>query len=189
MTTGPNDIINPAGTSPTAPALTTTGLPTSGLGRAWSPFVLIPGRDGAPYKAESRRDGEQPGTLERFTVWISDDPRDDPHTHPWPFVSRILTGGYTESRYRKGADGEWREVGVFTWRAGDVVEVPAGDAHVVFHVLPGTTTHMLIGKLTAGPQDWGHLVDSDDGTRLEYVPVSLDPAFKARLDALNKRPV
>jgi len=174
--------------APPAPALTTTGLATAGLGRAWSPFVLIPGLDGAPYKAESRRDGEEPGTLERFSVWIFNDPRDDPHTHPWPFTSRILTGGYSERRYRKGPDGEWREIGVYVHRAGAVVEMPAGDAHVVFDVKEGTTTHMLIGKLIAGAQDWGHLVEDEDGTRLGYVPVQPDAAFKSRLDVLNRRP-
>jgi len=174
---------------PAPPAATTsTGLAASNLGRTWSPFNLIPDQLGAPFKAESRRDGEEPDTLERFTVWIGDDPRDDPHTHTWPFTSTILTGGYTERRYRKGPDGEWREIGVYVHRKGAVVEVPAGDAHVVYDVLPGTTTHMKIGKLTAGPRDWGHLVQADSSGELTYVPNESDPSFLGRLQALNIRP-
>jgi hypothetical protein len=166
---------------------TTTGLPAQGLGRAWSPFTLIPGRAGAPYKAESRRDGEVPGTLERFTVWIADDPRPEPHDHPWPFASAILTGGYSERRFRRGADGAWAARGVFVWRAGQTVEVPAGDAHVVFDVLPGTTTHMRIGPLTAGPRDWGHLLPGPAGA-LVWTQAAASPEFLAQLAALNQRP-
>lgn len=178
--------MGPAAPTPTAPT-TTTGLPTAGLGRAWGPFVLIPGLGGAPYKAESRRDGVEPGSLERFTVWIADDPRPEPHDHPWPFVSTILTGGYSERRFRRGADGAWAPLGVFVWRAGQTLAVPAGDAHVVFDVLPGTTTHMLMGPLTAGPRDWGHLLPGADGA-LAWTPAAASPEFLAQLGALNTRP-
>lgn len=166
---------------------TSTGLATSNLGREWSPFVLIPNQSGAPFKAESRRDGEEPGTLERFTVWIFDDPRSDPHTHPWPFTSEIVTGGYTEDRYRLDSEGNFRHIGSFVWRAGDTVHVPEGEAHVVYNVLPGTTTHMKIGKPPVGPRHWGHLVPDADGV-LRYVPNESDPAFMGRLKALNTRP-
>lgn len=167
---------------------TTTGLAVSNLGREWGPFNLIPGRDGAPYKAESRRDGVEPGTLERFTVWIGDDPRLDPHTHPWYFESIILSGGYSERRLRKGPDGVWADAGVFHYRAGDRVEVPANHAHVVFAVLPGTTTHMFIGPLVAGPKDWGHLVPDSDGV-LQYQQAVTTPVFLEALKVLNYRPV
>lgn len=176
----------PALAAPSA-STTSTGLATAGLGRDWSPFNLIPDQLGAPFKAESRRDGEKPGTLERFTVWIGDDPREDPHTHPWPFTTTLLTGGYTEDRYRRDAEGNWQRIGSYVHRKGAVVEVPAGDAHVVYDVLPGTTTHMLIGKLTAGTRDWGHLLPSPDGG-WTYVPNESDPSFLGRLQALNTRP-
>jgi hypothetical protein len=170
-----------------APTTTTTGQQAANIGRAWTPFTLIPAPNGAPFKVESRRDGEEPGTLERFTVWLADDPRPEaPHTHPWAFTSRILMGGYSERRFRRDENGVWVEVGTFTYYAGDVVEVPAGDAHVVFNVLPGTLTHMVIGRLTAGPKDWGHITNTTG--EWEYAPVEPDPGFLGRFKALNTRP-
>lgn len=165
--------------SASAPQLTSTGQLVSTGSRQWSPMVLIPNEDGAPFKAECKRDGLEEGTLERFTVWIADDPRDEPHDHPWPFESQILTGGYSERRFRRQEDGTYVFVGDFTYKAGDRVIVPAGDAHVVFDVLPGTTTHMFIGKLVAGPGDWGHIVN---GRRVKN-EASLD--FLRRLNALK----
>ena len=174
----------PAGTATT----TTTGQIAVDIGRRWSPYTLIPGLDGAPFKIESRRDGVDPGTLERFTIWIADDPRpEDPHDHPWPFRSVIKTGGYSERRFCRDENGVWHEVGVFTYRAGDMVMVPAGDAHVVFDVIPGTTTHMFIRPLTAGPRDWGHIVRNAEGEWV-YHPVEADPGFLTRFKALNTRP-
>ncbi len=166
-------------TPPPSPLLTSTGQLVSTGSRQWGPFVLIPGPDGAPFKAEAKRDGVEPGTLERFTVWIDGDPREDPHDHPWPFESLIVTGGYTELRYRRQEDGSYLFIGEFTYTAGDRVLVPAGDAHVVYDVLPGTTTHMFIGKLVAGPGDWGHVVNG----RWEKNVPSRD--FLERLTALK----
>jgi hypothetical protein len=172
----------------TTTTTTTTGQQAANIGRDWTPFTIIPAPNGAPFKIESRRDGEEPGTLERFTVWLADDPRPEaPHTHPWPFRSVIKTGGYSERRFRRDENGVWTAVGVFTYSEGDVVEVPAGDAHAVFDVLPGTTTHMFIGRLTAGPKDWGHIVRNADGEWV-YHPVEPDPSFLARFRALNTRP-
>ncbi len=164
---------------PSAPELTSTGQVVSTGSRQWSPMVLIPNEDGAPFKAESKRDGLEEGTLERFTVWIADDPRDEPHDHPWPFESVILTGGYSERRYRRQADDTYVFVGTRVYRAGDRVVVPSGDAHVVFDVLPGTTTHMFIGKLVAGPSDWGHVIDG------RLVKNVASPDFLRRLNALK----
>lgn len=166
---------------------TTTGQKAVNIGREWSPFVFIPGNNGAPYKAESKRDGVEPGTLERFTVWLDDDPRDDPHTHPWPFVSTILSGGYRERRYRK-VDGIWRCIGERIYSVGDFVAMPADEAHVVFGVWPGTTTHMKIGQLTAGPRDWGHIIEAEDAALQQFVPATATPEFLATMAILNKRP-
>lgn len=165
---------------------TTTGLPASNLGREWGPVIHIPNTNGAPFKTECRRDGVEPGTLERFTVWISDDPRGEPHNHPWPFESELLSGGYTEDRYRKVGE-EWTFIGTFTYRKGDRAVVPAGDAHVVYDVLPGTTTHMFIGPLVAGPKDWGHLILDTEG-QFKYEPAVTTAEFLERLKVLNHRP-
>jgi hypothetical protein len=172
----------------TKDTLTSTGRDTANQTREWGPWTLIPDQQGAPYKMERVRAGEEEGTLERFTVWRADDPRDDPHDHPWPFVSRVLTGGYSERRYRRQADGTYLPVGTFTYRAGDWVTVPAGDAHVVFDVLPGTTTHMTIGRLTAGPKDWGHVVFDEETETLVHVKNVTSPEFLAHFRALNTPP-
>lgn len=167
-------------------ATTSTGqaIPTS---REWGERKAIPGRMGAPFKLERSRAGIEEGTTERFTVWIDDDPRHEPHDHPWPFTSTLLSGGYTEDRYRQDRSGQWRKIGTVTYRKGDTVHVPAGDAHVVYDVLPGTTTHMLIGKLTAGPRDWGHLVIDESGD-LQWMQNVASPEFLQALAVLNTPP-
>lgn len=166
------------------PTTTTTGQAVSGLGRDWAPFRHIPGLDGLAYKSESRRDGEQPGTLERWTVWHKPDPRRDPHTHPWPFVSRICSGGYREARYVRNDDtGLWEFVGDIWYREGDLVVVGERTAHSIVELLPGTVTHMLIGQLFGSPQDWGHL-NLNNG---EVVPAKASPEFLKALGDLNAK--
>ena len=54
------------------------------------------------------------------------DQRETPHGHPWPFVSIILSGGYTE--LVRGDDGDT----IRTWRAGS------------FHLFPTWLTHRVI---------------------------------------------
>ena len=182
---------------------TSLGMDAQNVGRAWGGFVVIPGNDGNPYKMESKRDGPPDGVVsdlegvvqEKFVVYVSDDPRTDPYTHPWLWVvSWILSGGYTERRYARGSDGRWRLVGVFTHRAGDRVRVGVNEAHVVYDVLPGTTTHMCISALAAGAQNWGHLTkcsggEGDGGGIWKYIPVEQAPEFREKFARLNTRPV
>lgn len=165
--------------------LTSTGRDVATQTREWGPWVMIPGKNGTPYKVERTRAGEEPGTQERFTAWVSGDPRLDPHTHPWPFEATIKTGGYTERRYYN-VNGEWMLKHVIEYRPGDVMSVPSDEAHVIFNVLPGTTTHMRMGKLVAGPKDWGHLVYTVEG--FEYVKNEVDPEFMGRFKILNTPP-
>ena len=174
---------NPSATTATT---TTTGQAVSGLGREWTAFRHIPGLDGLAYKSESRRDGELPGTLERWTIWHKPDPRTDmPHTHPWPFVSLICSGGYREARYRLDPQtNKWSFVGDFWHKAGDFVVVDRYDAHIITEVLPGTVTHMLIGPLFAGAQDWGH-VNLATG---QLEPAKASPDFLRWLSELNAKP-
>lgn len=164
--------------------VTTTGQAVSGLGRDWSPFRHIPGPDGITYKSESRRDGELPGELERWTVWHRPDPRQEPHTHPWPFASKICSGGYLESRYVRSASGRWEFSGEDWYKEGDIVLVGENVAHSILEILPGTVTHMLIGRLFGGPQDWGYL-----NTHTHTIePAVASPEFLKSLRELNAKP-
>jgi hypothetical protein len=174
------------GTTTTGQALQTT--------REWSNWLFIPGADGAPYKAQRERAGEEEGTRERLTLWFGPDPRArEPHTHPWPFVTTILVGGYCEERWTFREDFP----GLFTLdtldthmrTAGDVIEVPAWSIHHVATVVPGTLTHMKMGKLTAGPRDWGHYTEDSKTGLWSYAPATASPAFLSALKQLNTAPV
>jgi hypothetical protein len=167
----------------TSPAQTTStgqALPTD---RAWGPWVFIPNPfTGAPYKAQRTRAGVEEGTSERLTIWLGDDPRDgEPHDHPWPFTTTIIPSptrggtGYLEEVWTFDAAGK-PTVEVFWRGAGETFEVPAGRAHHVRNVVPGTMTHMVIGKLTAGPKDWGHWTPGADGT-YKYSLAQASPEF------------
>ena len=61
------------------------------------------------------------------------DQRETPHGHPWPFVSIILSGGYTE--LVRADDGDT----IRTWRAGS------------FHLFPTWLTHRVIA---VEPETW-----------------------------------
>lgn len=127
-----------------------------------------------------------------------------PHSHPWPFESTILRGGYTEDRWTwvvggdeawdswskpvdeasaVRGDGGWWEKTTHTYATGDVNSVPAGVYHQVRAITPGTVTRMVCGALVNGGA-WGHLMDGVE------VPNKPDPEFLRQLRELNphKRP-
>ena len=58
----------------------------------------------------------------------------EPHGHPRPFVSIILSGGYTEEVYS--------DAPVFyrTWRRGSIHKMPVSETHRVIEVEPNTWT-------------------------------------------------
>jgi hypothetical protein len=125
----------------------------------------------------------------KINYWHGDDPRATPHTHPWPFESFILHGGYTEITTLLSEDGtvskEHR-----TFAAGDRNVVPLWTAdgrrvgHTVGQVLPGTVTLMVCGPASPG-LEWGHFEEAESGV-FQYVKTSPDPSFRDQLKAANK---
>lgn len=81
----------------------------------------------------------------RLHHWVQGDPPDYQHSHPWNFLTIVLTGGYDDI-------GEGRPVDVvrgptvryrsWTWR------------HSVINTLPGTWTIVLTGKVMRPWRFW-----------------------------------
>ncbi|MBY8868705.1 hypothetical protein [Streptomyces sennicomposti] len=150
-----------------------------------SGWWLVPDGSGQLSKAELTLTEDRDRTV-KINVWYAPDIRGAdgapcPHSHPWPFESKILLGGYTEDRYI--LDGS--QVRAETGR-----EHVQGTANLVgrdlyhevaeLHTAPGATmTLMLCGRGERGA--WGHL-DPATGT---VAPPQRDPLFPARLRALN----
>ncbi len=170
---------------------TSSGLPlTSALLAA--PPVHIPDDGDGSYKTELVLERSPERTV-KILWWHADDPRPEPHNHPWDFTSEILHGGYTEDRYvavDTGGGGIQVAHTVHTYRAGDhnVVprRLPDEDPRLlceVFHnvrdVLPGTVTRMTCGP--AVPGNVWHYLRLPDGHLLS----SDDPSFIARFHRLN----
>ncbi len=147
--------------------------------------VHIPGDGNGAYKTELVIE-RAPDRTVKLNWWHNRDPRRDPHSHPWPFESIILAGGYTETRFTRTLIGsesgydhhEWVE-STHTYGVGDVNVMPAGVYHTVDSVAPGTVTRMVCGALTSGPKDWGYLVDG------KHVQAKAGSEFIGRLHALN----
>jgi len=92
------------------------------------------------------------------------DPGLDLHDHPWPFVSIILRGGYTEEAAAARdaqAFAAWAETVELsgaaergsiprgyrrTWRRGSVHRIRTTDAHRITTTEPGTLTLVLRGR-------------------------------------------
>lgn len=139
--------------------------------------IHIPDGNGGSYKTELAlfRSAER---TEKIIWWHADDPRPEPHNHPWDFQSTILNGGYTEHRW-------WQEDGIWNsetkiYRAGDVNVVKANVFHVVVNVLPQTITHLICGKASENNL-WGYL-NLDD---LTYIPAKKEVSFVEDLKKLN----
>lgn len=147
------------------------------------PPIQVPNDHGGFYKIELviSRDSEE-GT-EKTLWWFEDDPRTQPHNHPWEFSSKILHGGYSEDRYWIEVDGS---IGYerLTHVAGETNTVPVDVYHNVVDVLPGTTTRMTCGPVM-GPWNYldihtGELIAVDDPRIIEEVG-----DFMGNLHALN----
>lgn len=114
--------------------------------------------------------------------WHGNDPRPEPHNHPWQFVSEILSGGYSERRWRLDDAGIVHDLGVLTFVEGKLNVVLPDHYHVVFDVLPGTRTLMTCGQAAPG-NAWGYLIDG------QHVPWDeervADPTFLERFRRLN----
>ncbi len=90
-----------------------------------------------------------------YLHWIYAPDRDrDPHDHPWPFVSWILRGGYTERVWVK----MWHESVGFTRKrdrwSGHTMSTTV--AHSVTAVDPGTVTFVVVGRRC---RQWGFWTD------------------------------
>jgi hypothetical protein len=142
-----------------------------------APPVHIPDGRGGAYKTELVIERGLDRTV-KILWWYADDPRTEPHNHPWAFTSAILAGGYTDERYQLASDGSINHETVVV-RAGDVNVVPVDIYHRVTDVLPGTVTRMTCGSAAAG-NAWGYL----DIVSGEISP-SDDPMFVANLRAIN----
>lgn len=140
------------------------------------PPVHIPDGAGGSYKTELviERTAER---TEKILWWYADDPRPEPHNHPWDFTSEILHGGYTEDRW-------WIEDGQLvaattTYRAGDINHISTSVFHNVRDVEPDTVTHMICGPAVPG-NEWCYL----DVQNLMLL-ASDNPSFRGDLEAIN----
>jgi hypothetical protein len=152
------------------------GLPIEGKYLQLTPTHIPDGKGGA-YKTELPLIRSKEKT-EKIIWWHEDDPRPEPHNHPWRFESIILSGGYTEHRYWV-KDGKL-ESATIKYFAGDVNVVESDVYHVVVDVLPETVTHLVCGEASEG-NTWGYL----DLDTLEHVPATKDPDFFNQLVEIN----
>ncbi|MFF4607905.1 hypothetical protein ACFY12_34855 [Streptomyces sp. NPDC001339] len=147
-------------------------------------WLLIPGLDGAGYKAELVLRREKDRTI-KINLWMAPDLRAGqtpaPHNHPWEFHAHILMGGYTEQRYQL-VDGKVRtETQIH--EAGGQNHLPLDIYHEVtkIHAPARTLTLMVCSGGRKG--DWGYL-NTETAVFAANQP---DPTFKAHLQALNPR--
>jgi hypothetical protein len=147
-------------------------------GNLQSPPVHIPDGKGGAYKTELALFRSQERT-EKILWWHADDPRPEPHNHPWDFVSDILSGGYSERRYWLDENGELQSA-TMTYRAGEQNIVPANVFHVVYDVQPNTVTYLTCGKASDGNL-WGYL----DLSTKTYADAERDPNFLTFLQEIN----
>jgi len=144
----------------------------------------IPDLNGGAYKTELVLSRSDESTT-KINWWHGDDPRPEPHSHPWPFKSEILHGGYTEDRWYGDSDIGWVKT-THVYKAGDVNDCPHGTFHVVRDVLPGTVTKMVCGE-KVGDGDWGYLVKSYMPAGRTYVSARemADPSFLENMREIN----
>ncbi|MGW7521809.1 hypothetical protein ACWGJ2_40215, partial [Streptomyces sp. NPDC054796] len=145
---------------------------------------LVPDGSGRLSKTELTLTEGRDRTV-KINVWHAPDIREAdgplPHSHPWPFSSKILLGGYSEDRYVL-VDGQVRaEIGrEHTQGTANTVGRDLYHEVTGLHTAPGATvTLMLCGRGERGA--WGHL-DPATGT---VAPPGRDPRFPEHLRALN----
>lgn len=92
---------------------------------------------------------------------VDADPGLDLHGHPWPFVSLVLQGGYTEEAIDAREAPLCAEIGEHfdrprgeerEWSAGTVHRMPLTIAHRITQVRPHTWTLVLRGRKS---RSWG----------------------------------
>jgi hypothetical protein len=182
---------------------TTPSAPTIGSGASTS-VALFTGRplhipddaDGS-YKTEVViYDG--PGGTVKINYWGKKDPRPEAHNHPWKdpetgvsFRATVLAGGYDETVYTLGEDGEITAE-KRSYRQGDQNTSLYREFHTVDSVLPGTVTLMVCGPRytpTNGQAAWGYILPGSEGEKPRFVgandPAVADPTFFPRFLAIN----
>jgi hypothetical protein len=86
------------------------------------------------------------------------DRRDTLHDHPWPFLSIVLRGGYTEEIgiRARGRGGVIVGRRFRSWRAGSVHWMRKTDAHTIYDLRRSPTwTLVLVGRRRPEPS-WGY---------------------------------
>lgn len=69
-----------------------------------------------------------------------------PHDHPWPFMSEVLFGGYTEKHWFRDKEGVWRYEHIERV-TGEVFHIDA--THI--HEIVSLTSGYCLTVVTAGP--------------------------------------
>ena len=126
--------------------------------------------------------------LPLFGVYVHDieqpDPGLDLHDHPWPFVTIVVRGGYSEEYAHTRDASAWAGIAeeldeshgpaglhprglVRTWRRGSIHRIRMTEAHRIIVADPGTRTILLRGRKTRG---WGFYLPIGwiDQTRYDY---------------------
>lgn len=119
--------------------------------------------------------------LRLFGIYVHDieqpDPGLDLHDHPWPFVTLILRGAYTEVFAEARTASSLAEYAEHvpsavpglsrTWHRWSVHRIPMTDAHRIVACEPGTRTLVLRGRKT---RRWGFYLPAGrlDQTRYPY---------------------
>ena len=145
-----------------------------------SPPAHIPDGKGGAYKTELALI-RTPERTEKIIWWHDNDPRPEPHNHPWRFESTILSGGYTEDRWWVDENGELQKATI-VYRANErnINVCEKNIFHVVRDVQPKTTTKLLCGKASPN-NEWGYL----DLSTKEYFQAERDPNFIDYLREIN----
>lgn len=109
---------------------------------------------GLPYLDRYFLAGWRPGVQDRMPAlylhhFLSSDPSDEVHSHPWSAVSFILAGAYRDHRCPVGHDPSVAIVQ--TYRAGDVNHIQPEDRHRVELLTPDVWTLLVRGPMV---QDW-----------------------------------
>jgi hypothetical protein len=94
------------------------------------------------------------------------DPRPTLHDHPWPFVTFVLKGGYTEDfgiRAMRGGDktGPIVKRVSRSWRRGSVHRMRKTDAHTITSAIAPTWTLLVVGRRRQDPS-WGYWDEDGD---------------------------
>ena len=141
-------LIDRAGRTPYEYLIHPDGTPY--MGRYWlMPMsLLVPGDCGYGYELVNKH----LPAIRLHHIQSADVDR-ELHSHPWPFLSRVLRGGYAEQRpvypqptFYKTLRGSWEEQTYVTWRQpGSWAFRWSGDRHRISDVKKDTWTLVLTG--------------------------------------------